>query len=141
MNPQDRLYLNFGNDERNYQPNNNDARTYPTTPSTFPQPVFQQGPTGQDPYAQQQMANGYGAQGGYLSQHYAYQQAQGQYQQNLQSPQTAYQLQRPTGYGHNDATNGLVHQFSHQNLGGASRQPGGYGMRQQVTGQRPRTAP
>ncbi|KAI9773207.1 MAG: Serine/threonine-protein kinase [Geoglossum umbratile] len=140
MNPQDRLYLNFGGDDRNYQPNTTDARTYPTTPSTFPQPVFQQSPVGQDPYAQQQMANGYGAQGGYFSQHYAFQQGQGQYQQGLQSPQAAYQLQRPTGYNHNDTTNGLVHQFSHQNLGGASRQPGGYGARQPVASQRPRTS-
>ena len=49
-----------------------------------------------------------------------------------QAPGAAYRSQ-----GYNDGTNGLVHQFSHQNLGGRSGSP--YG-RQPSPSQRPRTA-
>jgi protein-serine/threonine kinase len=56
------------------------------------------------------------------------------YQQAPQAPPAAYQ-QRPAPTA--DATNGLVHQFSHQNLGGRASP---YGARQPSPGQRPRTA-
>ncbi|KAI9722298.1 MAG: Cobalt uptake protein cot1 [Candelaria pacifica] len=125
MDPNNRLHLNFGYNDRNYQSND---RAYPTTPSTFPQPVF---PTqgGQETWGQQ-TPNGYPNAGGYfMNNPYPpqYQQQQNQYaQQNLQSPQASYQ-QRQGGFPNNDGTNGLVHQFSHQNLGGAPRQGAGYG--------------
>ena len=59
------------------------------------------------------------------------------YQQAPQAPQTSYQ-QRPAPIQTNDATNGLVHQFSHQNLGGRASPYGG--ARQASPSQRPRTA-
>lgn len=120
-----RLNLNFGYD-RNYAGAN--SRAYPTTPSAFPQPIYQtQGaqdhvdpsnpayapgyfmtnpypPQQQQQYAQQQ-------------QQYAQQQQYTQQQpaQQLQSPQPAYQSRM--GYSNpNDATNGLVQQFSNQDL-------------------------
>lgn len=54
-----------------------------------------------------------------------------------QVPQPAY---RPAPTLNTDATNGLVHQFSHQNLGGGGR-ASPYGSRQPApASQRPRTA-
>jgi protein-serine/threonine kinase len=135
-----RLYLNFANDR--FAPND---RAYPTTPSTFPQPVFppgqsqQQAPTQN---AQQPYGAGYAQQPGYFMNNpyppqYAQQQpAAAQYQSNQQIPQPSYQ---PRSNNANvDPTNGLAHQFSHQNLGGAPRSP--YGSRQPSPSQRPRTA-
>lgn len=60
---------------------------------------------------------------------------QPQYQQQQGHPQAPGAAYRSQGY--NDGTNGLVHQFSHQNLGGRSGSP--YG-RQPSPSQRPRTA-
>ncbi len=138
MDPNNRLHLNFGYNDRNFQSND---RAYPTTPSTFPQPVFPaQG--GQETWGQQ-TPNGYPNAGGYfMNNPYPpqYQQQQNHYaQQNLQSPQASYQ-QRQGGFANNDGTNGLVHQFSHQNLGGAARQGAGYG-RQPSPNPRPKPGP
>lgn len=155
MDPNNRLGLNFGgaggagfNNGRNYPAN--DGRVFPTTPSTFPQPVF---PTqgGQLPNeyvnAQVQSQSAYGGQpqGSYFMNAQAYQpqygqqqhaQYQNQYQSpNLQSPQTSYQ-QRP-GYG-NDPTSGLARQFSNQNLGSNQRQGSPYGRQPSPSNQRPR---
>jgi protein-serine/threonine kinase len=143
-NNDNRFYLNINNDRPAY----ND-RAYPTTPSTFPNPIFP--PQGQQAQQQQpQQAS---------NQQYGNQFAPAGYFQNQQYPSN-YPQQPPTTYqpsshavpqqqntyqprvnpNQADATNGLVHQFSHQNLGGASRQqqyssrPGGGGS------QRPRTA-
>ena len=141
-----RLHLNFGtghangqdgfNSDRSYSAS--DGRVYPTTPSTFPQPIF---PLRQQPnhdylgaQLQTQIQNpatpGYG--GGYFvnNQQYPQQRAQQQpmqyqnqyQQQNLQSPQSPYP-QRPGGYATNDPNSGLARQFSNQNLGAAQRQP------------------
>ena len=59
-----------------------------------------------------------------------------------QQPQSAYQQpsyqQRPAPLQTNDAANGLAHQLSHQNLGGAAR-TNAYGGRQGASS-RPRTA-
>jgi protein-serine/threonine kinase len=135
-----RLFLNFNNNDR-FSPTD---RAYPTTPSTFPQPVFQaqgqnqQGQTSSQ--QQQQFSNGYpAAQGYFMNNPYPasntpqtaqYQPAQQGYSQQ------AYQPRAAPG---NDATNGLAHQFSHQNLGGAAR-GNPYGARQPSPSQRPRTA-
>lgn len=149
MDPNNRPHLDFGgggyNNERNYPATN--ERVFPTTPSTFPQPIFpNQG--GQVPQnygaAQIQSPGGYGPAGGYFGnspyqQQYQSQQAQyQQYQQpNLQSPQPSYQ-QRQGGYNTNDPTSGLAHQFSNQNLGISQRQGSPFG-RQPSPSQRPRT--
>lgn len=146
-----RLHLNFGN-ERLPLPND---RTYPTTPSTFPQPVFPPNAAGQQTAAMQQQAYG---TAGYAPQGYF---AQGQYQQQ-QAPPLPQQPQYPVqaaGYEYNniaaaggaqfqqarsntpgnDPNTSLAHQFSHQNLGGAARQAP-YAPRSGAQAQRPRTA-
>lgn len=152
-----RLGLNFGggagggfNNGRNYPAN--DGRVFPTTPSSFPQPVF---PTqgGQIPTdyvnAQVQAPNGYGGQspGGYFMNAPSYQsqygqqphaQYQNQYQPpNPQAPQSSYQ-QRP-GYA-SDPTSGLARQFSNQNLGSNQRQPSPFARQPSPSNQRPRNA-
>ncbi|KAL8705868.1 MAG: hypothetical protein Q9201_001016 [Fulgogasparrea decipioides] len=152
-----RLRLNFGstpgggyNNDRNYAAS--DGRVFPTTPSTFPQPVFP-AQNGQIPSeyvnAQVQSPNGYGGQSSaeYFmnspSSQYQYgQQPHSQYQNayqspNLQAPQSSYQ-QRP-GYG-NDPTSGLARQFSNQNLGSNQRQPSPFGRQPSPSNQRPRNA-
>jgi protein-serine/threonine kinase len=142
-----RLYLNFGNNDNKFVP---DSRTYPTTPSTFPNPIFQSQGQGaqqahpqsaqqQQQQQQQQYAAGYGGGQGYFMNNpyppsYAHQ-GQPAYPQ---APQAAYQ-QRPAPAS-NDPTNGLVHQFSHQNLGGGRASPYGAARQPAPATQRPRTA-
>ncbi|KAJ5047097.1 uncharacterized protein L3040_002940 [Drepanopeziza brunnea f. sp. 'multigermtubi'] len=148
-----RFYLNLNNDRPAYP----DRAQYPTTPSTFPNPIFpsqsqgaQQGQVqpAQNQQQQQQQQQAYGSgfapSGYFMNNPYPPNYPQqppgsaGGYQQSPQAPQPSYQ-QRPAPPA--DATNGLVHQFSHQNLGGGG---GGratpYGSRQPTQGQRPRTA-
>ncbi|KAL3420812.1 Serine/threonine-protein kinase cot-1 [Phlyctema vagabunda] len=145
-----RLYLNLGNTG-----NNNDrfqgSSAFPTTPSTFPNPISfpgqgqsgqyaQQAPQGQQ-QSQQPYSTGFAPAGYFNNQAYppSYpQQPPGQYQQQQQQSQGAqagYQSRQPPV--NPDATNGLVHQFSHQNLGGRASP---YGNRQASPAQRPRTA-
>lgn len=148
MDNNNRFHLNLNNGER--APPFND-RAYPTTPSTFPNPIFPsqpQGGQGQGQNAQQQQpySTGFAPSGYFANSQYpaAYPQppaasyAQGQQApQAPQAPPASYQQQRQAPYQTNDATNGLVHQFSHQNLGGRVSP---YGTRQPPQGQRPRTA-
>jgi protein-serine/threonine kinase len=126
-----RLYLNFAGNGDRYQQND---RAYPTTPSTFPQPVFQPG------QAQQNTAQAYPtapfAPAGYFMNNpyppqYAQQPPVSQYQSQQPSSQNAYSLRN------NDPTTGLAQQFSHQNLGAGrvSPQPS-----RNPLSQRPRTA-
>ncbi|EON67388.1 AGC/NDR/NDR protein kinase [Coniosporium apollinis CBS 100218] len=130
-NPPNRLHLNFGfnnnNNERNFAAEQ--GRAYPTTPSTFPQPVFPNQAGHQEVWGTQQTNNGYGA-GYFMPNQY---QPKYQQQANIAAPNAAY---RATGY--NDGLNGLNNQFSHQNLGGNARSASPYG-RQPSPGQRPRT--
>ena len=146
-----RLHLNFStggyNNERSYPASNENV--YPTTPSTFPQPVFKNQP-GKAPNEYQspqvQSPAGFSGVGGYFM-NPGYQasygqphqvQYQGQYQQQgLSSPQPSYQ-QRQGGYTSNDPTSGLAHQFSNQNLGSVPRQGSPFG-RQPSPNPRPRT--
>lgn len=150
-NNSNRFYLNLDNNRSAFP----DSRAYPTTPSTFPNPIFpSQGQPGQavaqppppPSQAQQQQSYGTGfAPSGYFMNNpyppnYPQQppsSSSSNYQQAPQAPQASYQ-QRPPPVA--DATNGLVHQFSHQNLGGRASP---YGNRQPSPGQpgqRPRTA-
>ena len=140
-----RLRLNFQFEgHNNYDASNN--RVYPTTPSTFPQPIYSQ--QQQDHHTSQLSPNLRGGNGYFMNHPYApqqqnqYQAQQYQYQQpnNLQSPQPSYQTgSRPQiSPGPNDGTNGLIQQFSNQDLGGASR--GGLFNRTPSPNPRPRTA-
>lgn len=142
-NNSNRFYLNLGNTEKSLQ----EPRNYPTTPSTFPNPIFpSQGQGAQQAHPQnaqpQPYSTGFAPAGYFMSNPYpaAYpsQPPQSNYQQAPTAPQATYQQQRSTA-ANNDATNGLVHQFSHQNLGGAGRQSP-YGGKQSSPSQRPRTA-
>ncbi|KAI9844403.1 MAG: Serine/threonine-protein kinase [Sclerophora amabilis] len=139
-----RYLLNLGNNDRNYPPN---ERAYPTTPSTFPQPVFQ-GQSSQEGYGQQG-ANGFGGGGYFMNNPYPPQYQQQQQQQpqqqqqqapqhSLQVPQNSFQ-QRQQGYNPVEGANGLAHQFSHQNLGTQPRQAAGF-ARQPSPSSRPKTA-
>lgn len=154
-----RLRLNFQFDnQHNFDSAN--ARMYPTTPSTFPQPIYggqqqdymggmlspnpatnngyflqqqyaqqaqphqqQQQQQQQHPHQQYQQQQQPHAQA--QAQAQAQQQAQYQYQQqaSLQSPQPAYQASSrpymPTN--NNDATSGLIQQFSNQDLSATPR--------------------
>jgi protein-serine/threonine kinase len=136
-NNNNRFYLNLGNGNDRSAPND---RAYPTTPSTFPQPVFPN--QGQQPGMPQQQQPGYASgyppnQGYFMQNQYQNQypaQGQGEYGVGQNS---GYQ-QRSTTPGTNDPNTGLAHQFSHQNLSGASRAPA-YGSRGPSPA-RPRTA-
>lgn len=134
MDPNNRLYLNFGNNNERLASSD---RQYPTTPSTFPQPVFptssQQHLAGQQPQAGQ-YAGGYAPANNYFPPNQY--QAPADYG-NAQAA-SAYQPRSNTP-GTNDPNVGLAHQFSHQNLGGAAR-ANAYGARGPSSGQRPRTA-
>ncbi|KAI1075535.1 serine/threonine-protein kinase cot-1 [Whalleya microplaca] len=137
MDPNNRLHLNFGNNNERLAPSD---RTYPTTPSTFPQPVFptpsQQHLGAQQPQPTQQYSGGYAPNSNYF--------VQNQYQPQYQYPPSDYAAaQASSSYqprsntpGTNDPNVGLAHQFSHQNLGGAARA----NPRGPSPGQRPRTA-
>jgi protein-serine/threonine kinase len=141
-----RLQLNFGFDRNNNNNNNNfgtseSGRQFPTTPSTFPQPVFPNSQGQQEVWGTQQPNNGYGSTSYFMNNPYSqYQQQQQQGQQQSQQPQQPGAQYRSPG-GYNDGTNGLVHQFSHQNLGGNTPRSGSpYGRQPSPANQRPRTA-
>lgn len=144
MDPNNRLHLNFGNNDRLGASSD---RAYPTTPSTFPQPVFPAAGSHQ-PYspqsgsAQQQYAGaGYSTPGNYFVPNQYQQQYGGQKHPTeylSAQPGAAYQPRSNTP-GTNDPNIGLAHQFSHQNLGGAPR-VNPYGVRGPSPAQRPRTA-
>ncbi|KAF2085191.1 serine/threonine-protein kinase cot-1 [Saccharata proteae CBS 121410] len=132
-----RLQLNFGFGERSNlaaEP----GRAYPTTPSTFPQPVYPNQNGQQEVWGTQQANNAYGG-AGYFMNTPNQNQNQYQYQQQgapLQAPGAAYRGQA----GYADGTNGLVHQFSNQNLGGSPRAGSPYGRQPSPATGRPRTA-
>lgn len=133
-----RLRLNFQFDnQHNFDSSN--ARVYPTTPSTFPQPIY--GTQQQDygsmlspnpnsnagyfmnqfpPQQQQQQQQ---SQQQHYNQQYQYQQQQSHQQQNLQSPQPAYQMnsRQYVANNNNDGTSAMVQQFANQDLSSSSR--------------------
>ncbi|KAK3688310.1 kinase-like domain-containing protein [Podospora appendiculata] len=152
-----RLFLNFGNNNERLA---SADRTYPTTPSTFPQPVFpstassqsqsnpsstaQQSAPQQYQQQQQQQQGGYTASSNYFPQNqYPPQQYSSQLSAqatDYSSPGQGYTQPRSNTPGtSNDPNTGLAHQFSHQNLGGAAR-ASPYGSRGPSPAQRPRTA-
>jgi protein-serine/threonine kinase len=135
-----RLRLNFQFDQQhNFDTSN--ARVYPTTPSTFPQPIY--GTQTQDYGAGMLSPNPNAGQGYFNNAAYAPhqqqqygqqappqpqpqpQQHQYQYQQqhqNLQSPQPAYQMNsRQYAPNQPDGTNQMIQQFSNQDLSANNR--------------------
>jgi protein-serine/threonine kinase len=130
-NQNNRLHLNFGGyQERNFAADQ--GRAFPTTPSTFPQPVYPNQAGQQEVWGTQQNAGAYG--GGTFFNVNQYQSQYGQ-QGNLQAPAAVHRS--PAGY--NDGANGLAQQLSHQHLGGTPRSGSPY-TRQPSPGPRPRTA-
>lgn len=135
-----RLQLNFGfggGDRSQQQYAQEQGRAFPTTPSTFPQPVYpnqagQQEVWGAQQQQQQQQMSGNGYSGYFQS---PYQQAQYQGQQgNLQAPGSARAFDQ--------SPNGLAQQLSQQHLGSGSNRAGSgpYGRQPSPSQQRPRTA-
>lgn len=127
-----RLQLNFGfNNPPNFAAEQ--GRAFPTTPSTFPQP-FPNAAGQQEVWGTQQATSGINSQG-YFYNNNGYQQ---QYSSGASTPNAGYRS--PPG-GYNDVTNGLAHQFQHQNLGGNSpRSASPYGRQPSPANARPRTA-
>src|ERR1700753_574265 len=110
-----RLQLNFGfNNDRTPGA---DGRQFPTTPSTFPQPVYPNQNGQQEVWGAQQSNTGYGAASYFMSN--PFQQQYNPQTANVPSAPGKYRsppAQPPAAY--TDATNGLAQQFAHQNLGG-----------------------
>lgn len=110
-----RLRLNFPfENQANFELAN--TRVYPTTPSTFPQPVYQ---NQQQDYMGPQLTSNQPSGGYFMNNPYPPQQNQHQNQQyhqyqnnHPQSPTPAYQ----GGRQYTDATNGMIQQFSQQGL-------------------------
>ncbi|KAI1911081.1 Serine/threonine-protein kinase [Ophidiomyces ophidiicola] len=125
----------YGFNDRPYTAAN--ARAYPTTPSTFPQPMYQN--QGGHEYATAQNAPNAYNQGYFGNNPYAQQAPHPQQfmHPNVAPPQPGYQP-RAGGYLPNDGTSGLIQQFSNQDLGGSPR--GAAAARVPPQGQRPRTA-
>lgn len=150
-----RLYLNFGNNNERLAPSD---RAYPTTPSTFPQPVFSSAPAGgqqlqaggAQPAQQSQpypgAASGFSHAGYFPQSQYPSQYAAAQLGSHTSDYATANtnagysQARAGASATSNDPNTGLAHQFSHQNLGGAARAPAYGGQRGPTSSQRPRTA-
>lgn len=125
-----RLQLNFGfnNGDRNNQYQQEAGRAFPTTPSTFPQPVYPNQAGQQEVWGAQQQGNGYGSGGYFMN---PYQQAQYQGQQG--------NLQGQGSQRFDQSANGLAQQLSHQHLGGG-RSGSPYGRQGSPNPTRPRTA-
>lgn len=143
-----RLQLNFGfntNNERTNAPN--DPRQFPTTPSTFPQPIYPNQNGQQEVWGTQPAA--YGNNNNYfMTNPYqaTFNSQQGGIPQNNQyraPPPPANPVAAAAAAYQNDPANGLAQQFAHQNLGGNNtpRSQSPY-ARQPSPGnqQRPRTA-
>ncbi|CBX92868.1 hypothetical protein LEMA_P055740.1 [Plenodomus lingam JN3] len=135
--PSNRLQLNFGfggGDRNNQQYQQDAGRAFPTTPSTFPQPVYPNQAGQQEVWGAQQPgpgnSNSFNGGGGYFMN--PYQQAQYQQQQG--------NLQAQGGQRFDQSANGLAQQLSHQHLGGSGRSGSPYGRQPSPNPQRPRTA-
>ena len=129
-----RLHLNFGGGGGYQQPNfaAEQGRAFPTTPSTFPQP-FPNAAGQQEVWGTQQGTSGINAQGYFYNNPTPYNQY-GQ-QQGASTPGGYRSPQQ--GY---DVTNGLAHQFQHQNLGGNTpRSASPYNRQPSPANSRPRT--
>lgn len=127
-----RLHLNFGGGGGFQQTNfaAEQGRAFPTTPSTFPQP-FPNAAGQQEVWGTQQGTSGINSQGYFYNNPNPYQ------QYGQQGATTPGGYRSPQTY---DVTNGLAHQFQHQNLGGNTpRSASPYGRQPSPASGRPRT--
>lgn len=125
-----RLHLNFGFGNNNFAAEQ--GRAFPTTPSSFPQPFPNS--NGQQEVWGTQHNSGINSQGYFYNNPAPYSQ---QYSPMSPGPGTGYRTQP----GYNDVTNGLAHQFQHQNLGGNTpRSASPYTRGPSPAASRPRTA-
>src|ERR1700759_60597 len=134
-----RLQLNFG--FNNDRAPGADGRQFPTTPSTFPQPVYPKPNGQQEVWGAQQSNTGYGAASYFMNN--PYQQQYNPQSANMPNAPGQYRSPPPQAQNaYNDATNGLAQQFAHQNLGGNTPRSASPYARQPSpnTQQRPRTA-
>lgn len=122
MDNNNRPHLNLGTNDTRMAPND---RTYPTTPSTFPQPVFPGQQAGGAQAGQQYMQPGNYYQQNQYASHY--------------TPGADYGFVSNIDGTSNDPNTGLAHQFAHQNIGGQGR-ASPYGSRGPSPAQRPRTS-
>ncbi|KAJ4415908.1 Serine/threonine-protein kinase [Neurospora sp. IMI 360204] len=122
MDNNNRPHLNLGTNDTRMAPND---RTYPTTPSTFPQPVFPGQQAGGAQAGQQYMQPGNYYQQNQYASHY--------------TPDADYGFVSNIDGTSNDPNTGLAHQFAHQNIGGQGR-ASPYGSRGPSPAQRPRTS-
>ncbi|PSK45337.1 serine/threonine-protein kinase CBK1 [Elsinoe australis] len=139
-NPQqpNRLHLNF-----NFAGQGNFAaeqgRAFPTTPSTFPQPLASAGGQQQEVWGtNQQPSSGFTNSGYFMNNAYTPQMQQ--QQNNLQAPSPSYRSPVQQQAPYNDQVNGMAQQFAHQNLGNQPRAQSPYGRQPSPNMQRPRTA-
>ena len=133
-----RLQLNFGfsNTASNFSAEQ--GRAFPTTPSTFPQP-FPNAAGQQEVWGTQQTTSGITNQGYFYNNPNPYQQYGNHGLPSPGAPPSAGSYRSPGGF--NDVTNGLAHQFQHQNLGGNTPRSASPYNRQPSPGSgRPRTA-
>jgi protein-serine/threonine kinase len=168
-----RFHINFprgqgpnhqAHDNEQRGPGTDSPRMYPTTPSTFPQPVYPQQQGQHQGFLNNQIRTpqtsdypqsaGGGGGGGYFPNTQQYQGQQSQYGQppsQQQPSQQQQQFQQPSvpsnqpynNFNQNDPTAGLATQFQNQNLGGSQpRQPSPFGRQGSPAGlpARPRPA-
>lgn len=129
-----RLHLNFGFSNQQHNFAAEQGRAFPTTPSSFPQPYPNSSGQQEVWGTNQQPSSGFTPSGYFMNNPYTSQIQQ--QQTNLQAPSAAYRSPTsPSNY--NDGTNGLVQQFSHQNLN--SPRAASPFNRQPSPAQRPRT--
>jgi len=140
-----RLHLNFSFNDRNFSPNGEAGRQFPTTPSTFPQPFSN--PQGSQEVWGAQAANAYQSGGYFINNPNNPLPPQPGYQQaNHQLPpvSTPGGASPYAGRDFDSRMNGLQHQFSHQNLGdvrgGTPRAASPFARQASPAIQRPRTA-
>jgi protein-serine/threonine kinase len=128
---QNRLHLNFGfTNSPNFAAEQ--GRAFPTTPSTFPQP-FPNAAGQQEVWGAQPASSGINSQG------YFYNSNPAAYQQQFANASPAAGYRSPGGF--DQMTNGLAHQFQHQNLGGNTpRSASPYNRQPSPANARPRTA-
>lgn len=135
-----RLQLNFnfnGGGQGNLSAEQ--GRAFPTTPSTFPQPLPNATGQQQEVWGTNQQPNSGFTQSGYFMNNPYTSQMQ-QQQNNLQASTPTYRSPATPQTAYNDGTNGLTQQFAHQNLGNQPRSQSPFARQPSPAAQRPRTA-
>ncbi|KAG8625995.1 hypothetical protein KVT40_006396 [Elsinoe batatas] len=141
-NPQqpNRLHLNFGFLNQGGTFAGEQGRAFPTTPSTFPQPLPNSAGAQQEVWGtNQQPSSGFTPSGYFMNNPYTNQMQQ--QQNNLQAPSPSYRSPVAPQQAYNDGgVNGIAQQFAHQNLGNQPRAQSPYERQPSPAMSRPRTA-